>query len=124
MFNGNPITRGLDFRFRDKGTLTAIFTLGDQHMGYDGVAHGGVIAAIIDASMAQCLMGHGIVGYTIELNVKYRKPLRIGTVARLETEIVGVKLGMLHSLRTVVCQGSYRVVTATGVFCRTDDGKP
>jgi len=120
IFNGNPITQGLEFAFRDNGALTAIFTLGPQHMGYDGVAHGGVIAAIIDASMAQCLMGHGIVGYTIELNVKYRKSLRIGSVARLETVILGKEIGILHSLRTEIRQGHNLVVNATGRFCQTD----
>lgn len=47
MFNGSPFTRGLEFTFRDNGTLTCLFTLNDSHMGYDGMAHGGVIAAIM-----------------------------------------------------------------------------
>jgi acyl-coenzyme A thioesterase PaaI-like protein len=41
------------------------------------MVHGGVLAAIIDSSMAQCLMGHEVVAYTAELSIKYRKPVLI-----------------------------------------------
>ena len=120
MFNGNPITRGLEFVFRDNGQLTAVFQLCEQHMGYDDIAHGGVIAAIIDASMAQCLMGHGVVAYTTDLHLRYRKPLRIGSVARLSTRITAVDIGVLYSLETDIRQGHHVVVQATGRFCSKD----
>ena len=77
---GASIVPGLRFRFADSGVLHGQFNCSDfQQAMIHWVM--GVIAAIIDASMAQCLMGHGIVGYTVDLTVKYRKPVIINQLA-------------------------------------------
>jgi acyl-coenzyme A thioesterase PaaI-like protein len=80
------------------------------------MVHGGIIAAIIDASMAQCLMGHGIAGVTIELTVKYRKPVLIHKKTDITTRIESVNCGVLHSLKCDIVQNHNLVVQGTGRF--------
>ena len=121
IFNGNPIARGLNLVFADDGSLNAVFICGKQHQGYDGKVHGGVIAAIIDASMAQCLMGHGMVGYTTDLAIRYRKPLAVGKRARLKTVITKTEAkGLLVSLKTDIEQNRLNAIRATGRFYISD----
>jgi uncharacterized protein (TIGR00369 family) len=125
IFNGNPITAGMEFDFAADGSLNSVFMCGKQHQGYDGMVHGGVIAAIIDASMAQCLMGHGKVGYTTDLAIRYRKPLTIGRRARLKTSITEQKVGgLLVFLKTEIEQHHALAIRATGRFYISDTYEP
>jgi acyl-coenzyme A thioesterase PaaI-like protein len=42
--------------------------------GYPGWLHGGVIAALLDGAMTNCLFAHGIQALTAELQVRYLAP--------------------------------------------------
>lgn len=107
----------LHFHFDDSGALHGQFSCGEQFQGYDGMVHGGIVAAIIDASMAQCLMGHGIAGVTIELTVKYRKPVLTDKKTDVTTRIESVNCGILHTLKCEIVQNHNLVVQGTGRFC-------
>ena len=43
--------------------------------GYDGILHGGIIAALLDASMTHCLFHLGIEAVTGTLDVRFIKPV-------------------------------------------------
>jgi len=117
LFNRQPpIVPGLRFSFNDSGALLGEFTCNGFQQGYDEMVHGGVIAAIVDASMAQCLMGHGVVGYTVKLSVKYRKPVLIRTKTTLTTSITVVNCGLLYSMKCEIIQNRNLVVQAAGQF--------
>lgn len=117
LFNRHPsIVPGLKFWFDDAGTFHGSFRCNTYHQGYDKMVHGGIIAAIVDASMAQCLMGHGVVGYTTNLSIKYRKPVKIDTLTELETSIVAFNCGVLYSIRCRINQKNICVVNADGRF--------
>ncbi|MBD3343875.1 MAG: hypothetical protein GF401_02285 [Chitinivibrionales bacterium] len=78
MFNDKKGTVGDNFEisFNDNGDLLGTFYCYNSFQGYDGMMHGGMIAALIDSAMAKCLMGHGVVGYTGRMNIRYRKPVK------------------------------------------------
>ena len=80
VFQCNAPVDNLQFCFSEDGTLMGEFLCSAEHQGYDGIVHGGIISAIIDASMAQCCMGHGFVAYTTDLSIRYRKPVGIDIV--------------------------------------------
>ena len=102
--------------FDDEGKLHGEFTATAFHQGYKERVHGGVVAAIVDASMAQCMMGHGVLGYTADLAIKYRNPLTISSVASFVTRIVNVNIGMLYTLDCEIIQERKLVAEATGRF--------
>lgn len=106
----------LRFVFDDTGVLYGGFTADEGHQGYDDKVHGGVLSAIIDASMAQCLMGHDVAGYTADLSVKYRKPVFIGSEVNLITKIITVNAGVLYTLDCEMNQNGKSVVTGVGRF--------
>ena len=123
LFRNNPPVDNLRFSFSEDGALTGSFVCSPEHQSYDGIVHGGIIAAIIDASMAQCCMGHGIVAYTCDLSIRYRNPVKIATVAQLKTRIVGKALGVLFSLECHITQDNHVHVEAAGRFFRTVPGE-
>ena len=120
LFNRDPaIVPGLRFEFDDRGVLRGEFKCNGYQQGYDQIVHGGVIAAIIDASMAQCLMGHGIVGYTADLAIRYRKPVKIRTTTRLETSIMSAKRN-LYTMKCMLSQDETCVIEADGKFFKVE----
>ena len=80
---GNPI--GLNVRFRLDGDICrAEFTPRDEHVGYDGVTHGGIVFSLLDDVMANYIFLRGERCYTARADVRYRQPLPVGTPIRLE----------------------------------------
>jgi hypothetical protein len=102
--------------FDATGILHGTFTGTELHQGYNGRMHGGLIAAIVDASMTQCLMGHGVVGYTADLKIKYRQPVMIAMPVVFTIKIVCVNLGLLYTMSCEMAQNGKPAVEATAKF--------
>jgi len=72
--------------------LVAIFTPLNEHQGYPGRLHGGIASAILDETIGRAILirDENVWGVTIELNLKYRKPIpldqEIRIVGRIEKE--------------------------------------
>ena len=80
---GNPI--GLHVRFRLEGDVClAEFTPGEEHVGYDKVAHGGIIFSLLDDVMANWIWLQGEQCFTARADIRYRAQLPVGTPVRLE----------------------------------------
>ena len=74
---------GLQTRFyeTEENELIAIFTPREEHQSYPGIAHGGVSAALLDEVIGRAIMIHHdqeTFGVTMDLQVKYRKPVPLG----------------------------------------------
>ena len=68
--------------------LIALFTLRDQHQSYPGIAHGGISATVLDEVIGRAIMidhDHQTFGMTLDLQVRYRKPVPLG----VELKVVG-----------------------------------
>lgn len=74
---------GLKARFHetDSNEVVALFHPQEIHQSYPNVTHGGISAAILDETIGRAIMifyDHNTFGVTIELNVKYKKPVPYG----------------------------------------------
>jgi uncharacterized protein (TIGR00369 family) len=74
----NPLGLGLQFEPQADGSVAAEFISHAALEGYSGLLHGGVIAAMLDGAMTNCLFAHGLQAVTGELTVRYRHPVAIG----------------------------------------------
>lgn len=113
-----PAFHGLKYWFDSEGNIHGSFTADDCCQGYDQMVHGGVVAAIIDSSMAQCLMGHEVIGYTAELSVRYCKPVKTSTLTVFKTVISSVCFGKMYTLKCVMTQNRSIVAKSTGKFIK------
>jgi hypothetical protein len=121
LFNREPsLVPEHRFWFDDTGALLGEFTCDGVFQGHNTMIHGGIIAAIIDSSMAQCLMGHGIVGYTTNLSIKYRKPVYIEKLTALKTTVTDISIGCLYMMKCEIVQRRSLVVQATGRFYKVN----
>jgi len=55
--------------------------------GYPGMLHGGIISALLDGAMTNCLFLHGHAAVTAELTIRFREPVRLGAPAELRSWI-------------------------------------
>jgi uncharacterized protein (TIGR00369 family) len=73
---------GLHLRFYDNGIdrVFACFTLGPAHVGYPGMAHGGIVAAILDEVGGRTMMINNPNRFfvTAHMDVRYRQPVPVG----------------------------------------------
>lgn len=73
----NPI--GLRLRFEEDGDgIRAEFTPGPQFQGYEGVLHGGIVAAALDDAMANLFHMRGRETVTARIEIRYRREAPVG----------------------------------------------
>ncbi|KAF7134064.1 hypothetical protein CNMCM5793_005693 [Aspergillus hiratsukae] len=74
-------------------SLTAIFYLGSDVSGHPGIVHGGLLATLLDESMARCCFPAlpNKVGVTANLNIDYRRPAMANTYTVLKAKTVKVE---------------------------------
>jgi uncharacterized protein (TIGR00369 family) len=79
----NPM--GLRLRFRAHGDdgVWADFTSTQAHEGYLGIAHGGILATILDEALSWAVTHTGDLGVTGRMSIAFRRPARIGSTLRV-----------------------------------------
>ena len=80
----NPIGLKLSFTIDEDNICRSQFTPAENHCGYDGVTHGGIVFSALDDVMANWLFLKGFKAFTAKCEVRYRDALPIGTPVRLE----------------------------------------
>jgi uncharacterized protein (TIGR00369 family) len=76
----NPIGLKVDFEIdRDNLTIEGRFTPRDEHAGYTGIMHGGLVATLLDEAMVKLLWETGISAVSAQLEVRLMKPVLVGT---------------------------------------------
>jgi len=76
---GTENIAGLKAKFfeLENGELVGIFTAQDMHQSYPNRLHGGISAALLDETIGRAMMLEepDTWGVTVELNLKYKKPV-------------------------------------------------
>src|SRR5438874_4095738 len=93
------------------------FVLGDRYQGGGGMAHGGIIATLLDEAMGKVCRFREVRAVTAELSVEYLKPVNVQSeivVEGRETEQKGRNLFMTGEIRNgvgeVLARGKGRFV--------------
>jgi acyl-coenzyme A thioesterase PaaI-like protein len=79
--------------------------LAERFVGWEGIAHGGIVCTILDEVMAWALVGHDAWGLTARLAVEFKRPVPVGAHLRAE--------GRLTEARRRLLRTSARLLDAT-----------
>ena len=114
---GSASPRGLRLHFVPlaDGSVQAAFDCGETFEGYAGTVHGGVISAVLDGAMTNCIFAHGRAGLTGELRVRYRHPVPTNHEATVRGWIERAS-PPLYFARAELAQDGEVKATATGKF--------
>lgn len=117
----NPI--GLRVRFAvEGGRVTGEFVPSELHVGFTGVVHGGILAALLDDALAAIGYYQGAETVTARLAVRYRLAARPGQRLVVVAEETG-RRGAMRQGRAVVTNADGQVVAeAEATMMRTIPG--
>jgi uncharacterized protein (TIGR00369 family) len=114
----NPIGLKAFFYEDDDGRVMVQFTSREEHQGYPGFVHGGIISALMDEVIGRVVTSLDIWAVTAKLELKFRKPVPLGE----ELTVIG-EMVCLRS-RTFEAKGELRLADGTvaveghGVYVR------
>lgn len=117
----NPI--GLRVRFAvDGARVTGEFVPSEYHVGFRGVVHGGILAALLDDALAAIGYYQGEDTVTARLAVRYRLPARPGERLVVVAEETARRGAMRQGRAVVSNAGGQIVAEAEATMMRTVPG--
>jgi uncharacterized protein (TIGR00369 family) len=115
----NPI--GLKaFFYQDKeGRVVAHFTGKEEHQGYPGVMHGGIVTALLDEVIARVAIAQDLFwGVTAKLEVRFRRPVPLGQPLTLVGEMTRLRSRTLEAHGEIRLEDGTVAAEAEGVYIR------
>ena len=113
----NPI--GLRLRFTTEGdAVRAEFTPGVQYQGYDGVLHGGIVAAALDDAMANLFHLRGRETLTARLEIRFRREAPVGQRLVVTARLTGERRKLFTAEAALTLPDGTPLAEATGTFIR------
>lgn len=109
----NPI--GLKLRFARSGPgVRAEFTPSELHVGYEGLVHGGILAALIDDAMANIWFVRGEEAVTAKIEVRFRREARPGERLVVMAEPTGARGALMTARASVERPDGVVIAEGTG----------
>lgn len=73
----NEMGMDADFFDLEDGSVAGLVTCGERHQSFPGIVHGGVVSALLDEIIGRAMMTaeYDCIGMTLELNVRFLKPV-------------------------------------------------
>lgn len=112
----NPVGLKLEF-VEQNGEYVAFFTPAKEHQGFAGIAHGGIICTLLDEAMARYAWIRGRKAVTAEINVRLKRPARVGSIlkvtGRIDSEdrrVIKASAQVTDESGEIVAQASARMV--------------
>ncbi|CAN5407643.1 hypothetical protein BH10PLA1_BH10PLA1_13490 [soil metagenome] len=97
--------------------IQTTFTPGPQHIGFEGILHGGVLATVLDEAMVwaaiwssrrACVAG--------EMNVRFRKSAVVGVPLKCTARVTASRSRLIESAGELVDATGQTIATATGKY--------
>ena len=117
----HPLGLRVEYRIDGAGVVHAAFRCHEVLQGYPGQLHGGVITALLDGAMTNCLFAHGIEAVTAELTVRFLRPVRTELFAEVTARLIKTSR-RLYVLAAELIQEDGTVARAQGKFLRRPTG--
>jgi len=113
--------RGLKLAFYDiaPGKVETRLTVANDYQGFPGIAHGGILASILDETATRTVLGANgsrRIVVTASLEVRYRKPVPLNVPLRAVGEIIDDKGEIIRAVSRVESEDGVVLANATVVM--------
>ena len=114
----NELGLRLDFTYPQPGRAEAACAIPEHFSGWRRLAHGGLLATLLDEVMAHACLNTEGAAVTMELTVRFLKPVEVGQQVRITGEIREVKGRILVTQGEVLNSGEEVVARASARFLK------
>jgi uncharacterized protein (TIGR00369 family) len=112
----NPIGLKMAFYEDDEGHVMAKFTTHDEHQGYPGIVHGGIVTALLDETLGRVAIASGRWMVTGRLSIRFRQPIPVGETLTVVGEVIAWKKRVLEARGELRLANGKIGAEATGTF--------
>ncbi len=104
----------------DNGELVAIFIPDEYHQSYPGRLHGGIASTILDETIGRAMLikDKNIWGVTLDLNLKFRKPIPLNQELKVVARITNETSRMFEGTGEIILEDGKVAVTAYGKYLK------
>ena len=117
----NALGLKTSFYSLENGELAARFTARDEHQGYPGRLHGGIAASILDETIGRAIAvpsGKTVWGVTVDISLKYRKPIPLGVELTAVGRIVSENGRFFEGTGEIILPDGSIAITAKGRYMK------
>jgi len=115
---------GMNLPFDYDGEVAATeYTAEARFEGYKEVLHGGILTALLDEVMAKAIFGKMILVATVEIKVKFKKPVKTGEKIKLEGQYTGERGNLVFATSKATLPDGSLAAEAHGKFFRLEAEK-
>ena len=111
----NPYGLKLRYRYPEEGEACTSFTIPDYFTGWQGIVHGGLLAMVLDETMAHACVSQGLYGFTGEISVRYRKAVSVGTTVHASGSVVATRRRVVTTVGQITVAGT-KIAEAEATF--------
>jgi len=116
----NP--HGLHLQFRvEENAVWVDFTPREEHQGWPGVVHGGIIAALLDEVMGRTSFLLDLWAVTGTMNVRYVRPVPVGQPLTIRAEITSARSRAIETHAVLTLADGTVGAQATGTYIILSD---
>lgn len=121
----NPKGLKMNFYETENGEVVGLFNADEHYCGYSKVLHGGVSATILDETIGRAIMitDPKVLGMTLELNIKYKKPAPGTGIVKAVGRITRKMGNFFEGSGEILLPDGTPCVTAKGVYIMLDEKK-
>lgn len=112
----NPVGLKMAFYQDEEGRVVAKFTTRDEHQGYPGVVHGGIVTALLDEVLGRVAIAAERWMVTGRLNIRFRRPVPVGETLTIVGEAVSWKKRTLEARGEIRLADGQVGAEASGTF--------
>ncbi len=112
---------GLQLKFYDTapGRVEANWIVPEHFQGFPGIAHGGVLASVLDEAATRTILGANgsrRIVVTAALELRYRKPVPLNTPLKVIGEVTDDKGEIIHASSRIEDESGQILATAKAVL--------
>jgi len=119
----NPIGLKLVWYEDEENRVYADFTPGEEHQGYPGVLHGGITCALLDETIGRTLVRDDIWAMTVDMNVRFRKPIPLHRPLRVVGEMSRLRSRTMEGHGEILLEDGTVAASAEARYIRLPDDK-
>jgi len=114
---GDKNPHGLCIAFYyDRDQVVGEYTTDEKFQGYQGIVHGGLVSTLLDEIMAKAVLARQRYCMTVEMTVRFKKAIPVGTKLRLTGRVTQDRRRLLETAGEVTGEDGAVYATATGKY--------